>query len=64
MGLPQVQVVDAGQGAAVHADEGHGRKLPQLCQFGLKILPGPAIFGAAGSDPATHLYFIKQFRMH
>jgi hypothetical protein len=32
MGLPQVQVVDAGQGAAVHADGGHGRKLSQLCQ--------------------------------
>jgi hypothetical protein len=24
----------------VHADEGHGRKIPQLCQVGLKILPG------------------------
>jgi hypothetical protein len=44
MGLPQVQVVDAGQGAAVHADGGRGRQIPQLCQVGLKILPGPAIF--------------------
>jgi hypothetical protein len=41
MGLPQVQVVDAGQGAAVHANGGHGRQIPQLCQVGLKILPGP-----------------------
>jgi hypothetical protein len=32
----------------VHADGGHGRKLPQLYQVGLKILPGTAFIALAG----------------
>jgi len=37
-GLQQVQVVDAGQGIAVHADGGHGRQIPQLCKAGKNVL--------------------------
>ena len=48
MGLPQGQVADAGHGAAVHADGGHRYKFTQLCQVGLKILPGAAGIALAG----------------
>jgi hypothetical protein len=57
MGLPQVQVIDAGQGAAVHADEGHRRQIPQLCQVGLKILPGPGDLRRGGVSRGSALCY-------
>jgi len=64
MGLPEIQVIDSRRGASVHADGAHRRKLPQLCQVGLKIRPGTAFIALAGRQVSGNRFWESKIFRH